>query len=67
MVNGVLSILAAYWPFLLVGWGVLRLVELLSLSMRDEPLPRAGISGSEWALMPIHSPPSAVRARTRLR
>ncbi|MCP5112964.1 MAG: DUF4097 family beta strand repeat protein [bacterium] len=47
---GILSLLAQYWPFLLVGWGILRLVELVSLSMRELPLPRAGLSGSEWAL-----------------
>ncbi len=46
-----LEVAAAYWPFLLIGWGALRLVEILVLAARSRPLPRAGISGGEWALI----------------
>ncbi len=45
------SILAEYWPFLLIGWGVLRLIEILFWAMQNKPLPVAGISGGEWTLI----------------
>jgi hypothetical protein len=44
-----------YWPFLLIGWGVIRLVEILVLHFQDKPLPSAGISGGEWAVIIILS------------
>lgn len=40
-----------FWPFLLIGWGVLRLTELLYDAVRGKPLPVAGISGGEWTLI----------------
>ncbi|MBX9602665.1 MAG: DUF4097 family beta strand repeat-containing protein [Bryobacteraceae bacterium] len=46
-----LSYLARYWPFLLIGWGVLRLVEILTWSTQGKPLPERGISGGEWTLV----------------
>jgi DUF4097 and DUF4098 domain-containing protein YvlB len=46
-----LSYLARYWPFLLIGWGVLRLAEILAWSAQGKPLPQRGISGGEWALV----------------
>ncbi len=46
-----LELAASYWPFLLVGWGVLRVAELLASSTKGQPLPRAGITGGEWALV----------------
>jgi DUF4097 and DUF4098 domain-containing protein YvlB len=46
-----MEILARYWPFLLIGWGALRLREILVWAMRSTPLPAAGISGGEWTLI----------------
>ena len=46
-----LDLLAAYWPYLLIGWGVLRLIEILVWSLQSRPLPRGGVSGGEWALV----------------
>ncbi len=40
-----------YWPFVLIGWGVLRLGEILFAYTRGDNLPAAGISGGEWALV----------------
>jgi len=48
---GALELLATYWPYLLVAWGVLRLMEILALAARSQPLPRAGITGGEWVLI----------------
>lgn len=48
---GALRLLADYWPLLLVGWGLLRLVEILLLAARSRPLPRNGVTGGEWALV----------------
>ena len=43
--------IAQYWPFLLIGWGVLRLVEVLIELSRSKPLPSGGLSGGEIALI----------------
>jgi DUF4097 and DUF4098 domain-containing protein YvlB len=47
----VLQIVGDYWPFLLIGWGFLRLAEVLVWNAQGKPLPRAGISGGEWTLI----------------
>lgn len=47
----VLDYLARYWPFLLIAWGALRLVEILIWAVRRQPLPSHGISGGEWGLI----------------
>jgi DUF4097 and DUF4098 domain-containing protein YvlB len=46
-----LEIITRWWPFLLIGWGALRLVEILVLAATSKPLPRAGITGGEWVLI----------------
>jgi DUF4097 and DUF4098 domain-containing protein YvlB len=46
-----LDTLFAYWPFLLIGWGLLRILEILVWHFRGRPLPVAGISGGEWFLV----------------
>lgn len=46
-----LDYLAQYWPFLLVLWGSLRLLEIATWSLRGSPLPRYGVSGGEWILV----------------
>ncbi|HWR53206.1 MAG TPA: DUF4097 family beta strand repeat-containing protein [Bryobacteraceae bacterium] len=46
-----LEVAARFWPFLLIGWGVMRLVELLLTVSKRKPLPVAGISGGEWTLV----------------
>lgn len=43
----IFEILAQYWPFLLIGWGLIRLVEVL---IRGDRL-RPGFSGGEIFLM----------------
>ena len=45
-----LDYLARYWPFLLILWGGLRLVEILAWAATDRPVPARGISGGEWVL-----------------
>jgi len=58
---------AQFWPFLLIGWGVLRLIEILTWAFMKRPLPSNGITGGEWALVVllfvIGSGVSAVHAR----
>jgi len=44
-----------YWPFLLIAWGGLRLVEILATHFRGGKLPATGISGGEWALIIVLS------------
>ncbi len=43
--------LARYWPVILIGWGLLRIVEILSWSAAAKPLPVRGLSGGEWVLI----------------
>jgi len=40
-----------YWPFVLMGWGVLRLGEILVTYSRGGKLPVSGIGGGEWAIV----------------
>jgi len=49
----VMDILSRYWPFLLIAWGAIRLVEILLWTVQSKPIPRSGISGGEWALIII--------------
>jgi len=42
---------ATYWPFLLIGWGLLRLIEVALAMISDRPLPRGALSGGEIALV----------------
>ncbi|MDX2152701.1 MAG: DUF4097 family beta strand repeat-containing protein [Bryobacteraceae bacterium] len=46
-----LDLLGRYWPFLLIGWGVLRLAEITFWFVQRRPLPLSGISGGEWTLV----------------
>ncbi len=50
-----LDILAVQWPWILVGWGVIRLVELVIWSRGSEPLLPQGIRGGEWFLVALIS------------
>ncbi len=45
------DLISRFWPFLLIAWGGIRLIEILFWSMTGRPLPRNGISGGEWALI----------------
>ncbi len=44
----VADMLARYWPFLLILWGGLRLIEILFWAANSKPLPTSGIAGGEW-------------------
>ncbi|HYZ84290.1 MAG TPA: DUF4097 family beta strand repeat-containing protein [Bryobacteraceae bacterium] len=39
------------WPYLLILWGVLRLIEILISAARSKPLPQAGVGGGGWFLV----------------
>jgi len=43
--------ISRYWPFVLIAWGGLRLVEILLWAIMSKPIPRNGISGGEWVLV----------------
>ena len=47
----VAEMLGRYWPFLLILWGGLRLIEIVFWASTDKPLPRSGISGGEWVII----------------
>jgi Putative adhesin len=45
------DLVSRFWPFLLIAWGGIRLIEILFWSMTGKPLPRNGVAGGEWALI----------------
>lgn len=47
----VLDFIARYWPFILILWGGLRLLEILFWAATKKPLPVSGVSGGEWILV----------------
>jgi DUF4097 and DUF4098 domain-containing protein YvlB len=42
-----IDMVSKYWPFLLIAWGALRLIEVLIWWFLDKPVGRA-VSGGEW-------------------
>jgi hypothetical protein len=46
-----LDYLALYWPYILILWGTLRLLEVAIWTATGRALPRAGVSGGEWILV----------------
>lgn len=46
-----MEVLALYWPWLLIGWGSLRAVEVLIWHNKGQLTPRGGMNGGEWALV----------------
>ncbi|MCC6586361.1 MAG: DUF4097 family beta strand repeat protein [Bryobacterales bacterium] len=46
-----LRIVGNFWPWILIGWGAIRLVEVTSWHMSGRPLPQNGISGGEWVFI----------------
>jgi hypothetical protein len=47
----VLDFLGRNWPYILIAWGALRLVELFTWTSQGKPLPVSGVSGGEWTLI----------------
>ncbi len=45
------DILSRYWPFVLIAWGALRLVEIFLWAIMSKPLPRNGVSAGEWMIV----------------
>jgi DUF4097 and DUF4098 domain-containing protein YvlB len=44
-------ILGHYWPFLIIAFGVIRLVEVLTFVNSGKPLPPRGVGGGQIALL----------------
>src|SRR5215467_1977999 len=45
------DLISRYWPFVLIAWGGLRLLEIFFAAVTSRPVPRNGISGGEWMLV----------------
>ncbi len=45
------DVLIQSWPYILIAWGVLRLIEVFVWYARSKPLPASGMGGGEWALI----------------
>lgn len=47
----ILDLIARGWPYLLIGWGILRLGEILLWTQTRRSIPINGVTGGEWALV----------------
>jgi DUF4097 and DUF4098 domain-containing protein YvlB len=45
------QVIAEYWPYLLIAWGVLRLIEIGAWFFSGKTLPQRGISSGEWTFV----------------
>jgi DUF4097 and DUF4098 domain-containing protein YvlB len=45
------ELISRYWPFVLIAWGGIRLIEILLWAIMNKPIPRNGVSGGEWLLV----------------
>jgi DUF4097 and DUF4098 domain-containing protein YvlB len=45
------DLIAGYWPYGLILWGVIALVEVCFRFLGNGPIPRNGISGGVWVLV----------------
>jgi len=43
--------IARYWPYVLIFWGGLRVLEITVAKARSKSLPARGVSGGEWVLV----------------
>ncbi|HLH01733.1 MAG TPA: DUF4097 family beta strand repeat-containing protein [Bryobacteraceae bacterium] len=43
--------LGLYWPYVLIGWGVVALLEVTFRTLRGGPIPTNGVSGGGWFLV----------------
>ncbi|MBV9937001.1 MAG: DUF4097 family beta strand repeat protein [Acidobacteriaceae bacterium] len=43
--------IARYWPYILIAWGALQLVEVCFRFVMNRPLPVNGVSGGAWVLV----------------
>jgi hypothetical protein len=48
-----LAIVSRWWPFVLVAWGLARIVEITYWWRSGRPVPGSGVSGGEWTLAAI--------------
>jgi DUF4097 and DUF4098 domain-containing protein YvlB len=46
-----LDLLSQYWPYGLIAWGVLRLVEVLVWNQKGQLAARQGVTGGEWVMV----------------
>lgn len=49
----VLGIFSAYWPYLLIAWGAIELIELAIRFLAGSPAPLRTISGGGWFLVVV--------------
>ncbi|OYW12803.1 MAG: hypothetical protein B7X34_01535, partial [Acidobacteriia bacterium 12-62-4] len=46
-----LDLLSQYWPYGLIAWGALRLVEVLVWNQKGQFAARQGVTGGEWVMV----------------
>jgi DUF4097 and DUF4098 domain-containing protein YvlB len=45
------DVFANYWPYFLIVWGAVALIEVFLRALRDAPIPVNGISGAGWLVV----------------
>jgi DUF4097 and DUF4098 domain-containing protein YvlB len=45
------ELVAQYWPFILIFWGVIQLIEISLRTLSGGPIPINGVSGGAWFLV----------------
>lgn len=46
-----LDLVSQYWPYGLIAWGMLRLVEVLVWNQKGQLTARQGVTGGEWVMV----------------
>ncbi len=46
-----LDLAARFWPYVLIAWGTLRLLEIGVWAVRGQTVPHSGLGGGEWTLV----------------
>ncbi|MFN7921303.1 MAG: DUF4097 family beta strand repeat-containing protein [Bryobacteraceae bacterium] len=47
----ILELIGMHWPWVLIGWGFIRVAEITLWHTSGKPLPVNGVSGGEWTLV----------------
>ena len=47
----ILEMIGRWWPVILIGWGLMRVIELTTWQSQGRALPQNGLSGGEWTFI----------------
>jgi DUF4097 and DUF4098 domain-containing protein YvlB len=59
------DLLAQYWPYILIFWGVIQLIEISIRTLSGGPIPVNGIGGGAWFLIVLISIAGLITSEVR--